>query len=220
MRRAGVIFDLDGVLADSREAIVGSFRAALIARGHAAPSDERLAACIGPPPFVAISDLLGLAPDDAEVAAVVAAYREDYGPTYLERTGLFPGIVDAVTVLSRSHRIAVATSKPHRYAEPLVERLGLGELIEHVAGPRGDKHQSSKSAEVAEAHAAVGAGPAVMIGDRRFDIEAGIENGLSTIGVLWGIGDRAELSGAGADVLIERPEELHEAIAGLLAAPG
>lgn len=212
----GVIFDLDGVLADSRAAIVSSFRNALLARGHADPGDARLTACIGPPPYVAIGEILGLAPGDAEVAAVVAAYREDYGPTYLDRTAAFPGIVDAVMELAASYRIAVATSKPHRYALPLVERLGLGHLVQHVAGPRGDKQQSSKADEVAEAVAAIGVERAVMVGDRKFDIEAAVANGLSSIGVLWGIGDAEELSGAGAGVLIDRAGQLPDAVARLL----
>ncbi len=214
----GVIFDLDGVLADSRTAITSSFRAALESRGHVAPSEARLRFCIGPPPFVAIGDLLGLAPDDPEVAAVVEAYRADYGPTYLDRTTAFPGIVDAVSKLATQHWIAVATSKPYRYAMPLVERIGLAELVQHVAGPQGDKHQSSKAEEVAEAFAALSVDRAVMVGDRRFDLEGARANGLQSIGVLWGIGERPELVDAGADRLIERPDQLPDAVTELLAA--
>lgn len=204
----GVIFDLDGVLADSRTAIVTSFRQALLSRGHDDPGDDRLSACIGPPPFVAMAEILGLTPDDAEVGAVVAAYRNDYGPTYLDRTSSFPGVVEAVRELASRHRLAVATSKPHRYAVPLVERLGLGELIQHVAGPGDDKRSSGKQADVAEALAAIDVTRAVMVGDRRFDIDGGRANQIATVGVLWGIGGRPELEAAGADRIIDRPDQL------------
>ncbi len=216
---AGVIFDLDGVLADSRAAITASFRHALLSRGHEDPGEQRLAACIGPPPYVAIGQILGLDPADDEVAAVVAAYRADYGPNYLQRTPAFPGIAEALGTLHRSgHRLAVATSKPRRYAAPLVDALGLGALIEHVAGPDSDKQASSKRAEVAEALAALGCARAVMAGDRRFDIEGAHANGIPAIGVLWGIGDREELEGAGADLIVATPRELPAACAELLAA--
>lgn len=213
----GVVFDLDGVLADSRAAIVASFRRALVARGHDDPGERRLAACIGPPPFVAIGGILGLAPDDPEVAAVVDAYRADYAPTFLDRTPAFAGIPEALTALSVSHRLAVATSKPHRYAAPLVDRLGIGDRILHVSAPRDDKRRSSKTGEVAEALAALGVRRAVMVGDRRFDIEAGHANGIAAIGVRWGIGDLAELEAAGADRIVDTPAELPAACEDLLA---
>lgn len=218
-RATGIIFDLDGVLADSRVAITASFRWALTSRGHDDPGERRLAACIGPPPYVAIGQILGLDPGDPEVAAVVAAYRADYGPNYLQRTPAFPGIAEALDALHRSgHRLAVATSKPRRYAAPLVDALGLGALIEHVAGPDSDKQASSKRAEVAEALAALGVDRAVMVGDRRFDVEGAGANGIPAIGVLWGIGDRAELECAGADLIVGAPHELPRACAELLAA--
>ena len=47
-----------------------------------------------------------------------------------------------------------------------------------------------------------------MVGDRSFDVVAAHDNGVRAIGVTWGIGDRAELEAAGADVILERPAEL------------
>ena len=50
-------------------------------------------------------------------------------------------------------------------------------------------------------------GPAVMVGDRRFDVAGAHENGLPAIGVLYGYGSREELENAGADYLAA---DLHE----------
>ena len=50
-------------------------------------------------------------------------------------------------------------------------------------------------------------GPAVMGGDRRFDVAGAHENGLPAIGVLYGYGGREELEHAGADYLAA---DLHE----------
>lgn len=204
----GVIFDLDGVLADSQAAIVGSFRAALLACGHEDPGDERLRSFIGPPPFVAIGELLGLDPGEPEVARVVEAYRADYVPSYLDRTPTFAGIPEALAELATRHRLAVATSKPHRFAVPLVARLGFGEMMVHVAGPGDDKRVASKQADIAEAFEALGVERAVMVGDRRFDVEGARANGLPAVGVLWGIGDRSELEAAGASRIVGAPGDL------------
>jgi phosphoglycolate phosphatase len=51
-----------------------------------------------------------------------------------------------------------------------------------------------------------------MIGDRHHDIDAGLEVGTRAAGVLWGFGDHAELHGAGAHVVVSRPEELLEVL--------
>ncbi|MBN9065081.1 MAG: HAD hydrolase-like protein, partial [Rhizobiales bacterium] len=48
----------------------------------------------------------------------------------------------------------------------------------------------------------------VMIGDRMHDIVGANANKVASIGVLWGYGDRAELEGAGAGRIAERPEDL------------
>ena len=212
----GVSFDLAGVLADSQAAITGSFRAALLACGHDDPGEEVLRSFIGPPPFVAIGGLLGFDPDHAEVARVVEAYRADYVPTSLDRTPTFAGVPEALAELASRHRLAVATSKPQRFAAPLVERLGFGELIVHVAGPGDDKRIASKQADIAEALKALEVERAVMVGDRRFDVEGAAANGLPAVGVLWGIGDRAELEAAGAARIIATPSELAAACDALL----
>jgi phosphoglycolate phosphatase len=60
----------------------------------------------------------------------------------------------------------------------------------------------------------VGGPPAVMIGDRIHDIDGARANGIPVIGVTWGIGDAAELSGA--DALVDAPEELPDAVERLL----
>ena len=49
-----------------------------------------------------------------------------------------------------------------------------------------------------------------MIGDREHDIIGAKENSLDSIGVLYGYGDREELSAAGADVIVETIRELGE----------
>jgi phosphoglycolate phosphatase len=47
-----------------------------------------------------------------------------------------------------------------------------------------------------------------MVGDRRQDVEGARTNGVSTVGVLWGYGDRDELKSAGVMHIAARPAEL------------
>ena len=49
---------------------------------------------------------------------------------------------------------------------------------------------------------------AVMIGDRKYDIESATETGLESIGVLYGYGSREELENAGATYIASVPEDI------------
>ena len=209
-----VIFDLDGVLVDSRAAIGGCINHALAAVGRPTRPEHELHAYIGPPLAHAFGELLTLAPEAPEVAAMMAAYRERYAAASLTDTTVEPGIPEALEALAREHRLAVATSKPTAFAEPLLAALSLREHFEFVAGPLLDANAESKTETLATALGALGPTTAVMVGDRSFDVVAAHAHGLPAIGVTWGIGSAEELREA--DRLIDAPSELPEAAAVLL----
>jgi phosphoglycolate phosphatase len=106
-------------------------------------------------------------------------------------------------------RLAVATSKIATSAVMLLEHLGLAELFDVISGPLASALAEPKSVTVAQALAALG-GPrqAVMVGDRRYDVEGAGEHGVPTIGVLWGAGSEQELRTAGAWQLVSSPDEI------------
>jgi phosphoglycolate phosphatase len=56
-----------------------------------------------------------------------------------------------------------------------------------------------------------------MVGDRSFDIAGAHACGIPAIGVSWGIGSTEELQAARAEVIVDHPHELAEAIAGLFS---
>jgi phosphoglycolate phosphatase len=57
-----------------------------------------------------------------------------------------------------------------------------------------------------------------MVGDRELDVTAAARNGVSAIGVTWGYGSPAELTGAGAAVLCQSPAALADAVVGFAMA--
>jgi phosphoglycolate phosphatase len=205
------LFDLDGVLIDSRVAIVRCIEHGLRAVGAPVLPAAELERFIGPPLIDAFAELAG--PDRA--AACLAAYRERYVVSSLEETRAVPGAREALAAVAARVPVAVATTKPRAFAEPLCERLGLAPHLRAIAGPELDAPDEVKSVTVARALAALGLTPgadAPLVGDRRHDAEAARANGLRCVGVLWGIGDEAELRAAGADPIVPRPSELVEAL--------
>jgi phosphoglycolate phosphatase len=219
MDAAVVLFDLDGVLADSRAAIAGCMNHALATGGHAVHPEDALHRYIGPPLPLAFAELLGEPVDSAAVAACIAAYRERYATASLTDTVVTPGIADALAALAERHRLGVATSKPRAFAEPLLEALGVREHFAVVAGPELGTALEDKTTTVGAALRALGATGGAMVGDTSFDMVAARAHGLRAVGVTWGIGTADELLAAGAEALVHEPAELAAALSPPAARP-
>jgi phosphoglycolate phosphatase len=207
MTPRAVLFDLDGVLLDSRTAIVRCIEHGLRETGAPVPPSGELERFIGPPLIDAFAELAG--PELAD--ACLAAYRERYVWSSLEETTVVPGAAEALAAVAAHVPVAVATTKPRAFAEPLCERLGLAASLHAVVGPELHSPEEVKAVTVRRALTAVGLSPggdAPLVGDRSHDVEAARANGLRCVGVLWGIGDEAELRAAGADRIVASPRDL------------
>ena len=213
-----VLFDLDGVLVDSRGPIAGSINHALEANGLEPASLEHLHRLIGDPLGPIFEALL----DDREAdrgltQPCIDRYREHYRTASVEEALAFDGIAPLLEELARLFPIAVVTAKPIEFARPILERLGLARHFGAICGPPLARTDGEPKAHIAERALAelglvtgsLGAPPvAAMVGDRHHDVRAGRALGLATVGVLWGIGSQAELVEAGAQYLVETPDQL------------
>ena len=205
-----VLFDLDGVLVDSRAAFLNSVALALTDLELPSFTREQLLPCIGPPLKVGFSGLLATTAEDPRVDALIAAYRGHYATISLTDTTVAPGMREALAALDQTK--AVATSKPHHFAEPLLTALGLREHFAVVAGPELDTSGETKAQTITRALKLLGTTDAVMVGDRSYDVNGARANGIPCIGVLWGIGSFKELEQSGAQAIIADPAELGPAI--------
>jgi phosphoglycolate phosphatase len=218
--RNAVLFDLDGVLVDSRRAIATSINHALSVHGFRRHPAESLARFIGPPLRSAFAELTGDPVESALVAACINAYRERYKNASLVETTQIDGITDVLSGLAKRFTLAVATSKPAAFAEPLLGQLRLRPFFAMVSGPDLTVLTEHKSATIGRVLRTLEPGQAVMVGDRSFDITGAHGQGIPAVGVSWGIGSIEELRSAHADVIIADPVELPAAIDELLIAPG
>lgn len=220
-----LFFDLDGTLTDPRQGIVNSFRHAIRGLGLPERADSEIEAFIGPPLHGSFEKLLSAAghhaPDrDATVLRAVELYREHFGAKGLFENRLYDGIRDVLASLSQAgHRLFVVTSKPSVYAERIVEHFALGDFFVRVHGPDLAGNRADKAELIAHvlAHEEIAPEHALMIGDRSHDIVGATANSVASIGVLWGYGDHAELTTAGAGRLCAEPAELYASIIRLTA---
>ena len=218
-------FDLDGCVVVSDAAIADGIQHAVRLIGLPAPDAAQVRAAIGPPLISTFSAMLrrvGTDPDVGEgaelLATAVSAYRARYAEVGFDLTRPVAGIVPMLERLraSGSGTTVIVTAKPAAVAGPLLEHVGLRHHFDAVHGAPMGPHVEEKRVTLARALAETATAPsdAAMIGDRSHDIAAGRACGTRTFGVLWGAGDRAELEGAGADLVLTRPEELEPLLIG------
>ena len=201
-----IYFDLDGTLTDPKPGITRSIQYALQKLDHPTiPTEDELTWCIGPPLRASFVRLLG-AETSADLA--VSYYRERFSDVGLYENGVYEGIGDVLTSLCASgHRLFVATSKPHVFAERIIDHFGLRDHFERVFGSELDGTRVDKShlLEYALKQASVDPGKTLMIGDRSHDMVGAKNNGMKGIGVLYGYGSRDELLDAGAQHVCATP---------------
>jgi len=201
-----IFFDLDGTLTDPKPGITRSIRYALQKLDHPAiPSEDELTWCIGPPLRASFVRLLG-----AETSAdrAVSLYRERFSDVGLFENAIYEGIDDVLTALGNSgHRLFVATSKPHVFADRIIDHFGLRHHFERVFGSELDGTRVDKGdlLEYALNEAAADPSRTLMIGDRSHDMVGARNNGMGAIGVLYGYGSKDELIGAGASHVCATP---------------
>jgi phosphoglycolate phosphatase len=170
---------------------------------------EDLQRFIGPPLVDGFAELTGHPPDAPLVASCLNSYRARYADAFLQETTVTPGIDTALSELAQRYRLAVATSKPLAFAEPLLSTLGLRPFFEAVTGPELSAHDESKASTIATGLKMLGHPKrAVMVGDRSHDIVGAKAHSLPSIGVTWGIGSSEELREAGARSIVHVPAEL------------
>lgn len=207
-----IFLDLDGTLTDPKPGITGSMQYALRELGVAVPSQDELTWAIGPPLLDSFRRLLGSA---VLAQRALALYRERFAAEGLFENRVYDGIPAVLDSLHGHAELHVATSKPRVYADRIIRHFGLAGHFAQVFGSELDGRRTNKGDLLRYALIETGAGArdAVMIGDRRHDIEGAKANGIAAVGVLYGYGSRDELLDAGATCLATSPEAIPDVLA-------
>jgi phosphoglycolate phosphatase len=218
--RPAVLFDLDGTMTDPFEGITRSIQYALEKLGRIAPAADDLRWCIGPPLTEGFKVLLETE-DAAAIGRAIQLYRERYTTVGKFENRVIDGIPQTLEGFADAgYRLIVATSKPRSYTLDILDHFDLARHLDAVHGSELDGRNSDKADLIRHIvrQEAVESAAATMIGDRLHDIVGANANGIASIGVLWGYGDRAELEGAGAGRIAERPEDLPALVESMKAA--
>ena len=205
-----ILFDLDGTLTDPGEGITNSVAYALKKYDIEVADKRELYKFIGPPLKDSFMKYYGFGESKAEEA--IAYYREYFRDTGIFENRVYEGVEDMLKKLhDDGKKIVLATSKPEEFALRILEHFDLKKYFQVVAGASMDSSRSKKGDVIAYAISICDnfhKDTSVMIGDREHDIIGAKENGLKSIGVLYGYGDENELKTAGADYIASSPEDI------------
>ncbi len=187
-----ILFDLDGTLIDSTEAILESFD---VAFGHfdvATPPAEKITAEIGHP---LDGMFLSLGVDKVEVQAYVASYKQHYRQISREKTYLLPDAKEAIENAFKIARLGVVTTKTAKYSVELLEHFDLMKYFEVLIGREDVEYPKPHPEPILTALSKfkIGTNECWMIGDTCMDMLSAREAGVTGIAVTSGYGSRQQL---------------------------
>ena len=203
-----LFFDLDGTLTDSEPGIINGVRQAL-REFDLEPDPAVLRSFIGPSLYSSFRNTLGFSEEDARRA--VAIYRAYYTERGLFENAVYEGILPLLDdLVTAGYRLFIATAKPEPFAVRIADHFALSPRFEGLYGAELEQGRTEKDAVIRYALDQEELDPArvLMIGDRKHDMHGAKANGLASLGVLYGYGDRSELLDAGAQHLVETVADL------------
>lgn len=192
MRFQTVLFDVDGTLIHSSPGILQTLRETFERMGVDCSGFD-LQQYLGPPLRRTFSQHFH---DPEDVEKAVTLYRALYKERGQYACRLFPGVSEMLCRLSQAGvLLCTATSKPAEVARPILEHLGIDRWFTIIGGAAMDSSLDTKTAVMQHVlcQAPVAGRPALMVGDRRDDMEGARNCGLPAAAVLYGYGTRQEL---------------------------
>ena len=138
-----VLFDLDGTLTDSGLGIMNSVQYALKKIGRGVENLEELKCFVGPPLAQQFAKFCGFS--DEKGHQMVEFYREYYEGKGMLENAVYDGIPEVLEQLKNAGiRLAVATSKPEKYARKIAEHFKIAPYFEFIGGANMDGSRTKK----------------------------------------------------------------------------
>ncbi len=189
-----ILFDLDGTLIDSTDAIVGCFYHSFKELGFNFKGyDEDIKNEIGYPLDIMYAHL-GV--DKNKIWDFVDSYKKEYRKISISQTTLLPNAVESVKLASTFARLGIVTTKTTKYTIPLLEHMGIMEYFETIIGRQEVENPKPHPEPVLKCLENMNLKPhkdIFIVGDTKLDLIAGKEAGINSIAVLCGYGKKKDL---------------------------
>jgi len=187
-----ILFDLDGTLIDSTEAILESFMVAYQTFDVKVPDDDAIKAQIGHP-LDSMFSTLGIEEDMVE--EYVDAYKMHYRKISCAKTVLLPDAREAVMLARKHATLGVVTTKTAKYSIELLEHMGLMPYFDVLIGREDVEHPKPHPEPIIKALSKLQRDTTRywMVGDTPMDLLAAKGAHINSVAVTCGYADETLL---------------------------
>lgn len=211
------IFDLDGTLTDTLDSLEFSVNETLKEMNLPLITREQSRLFVGNGARVLMEK--ALQSSGAENLMRIEEAMQIYGRIFDENCTYhvvpYEGITEMLeSMKNQGLKLAVLSNKPHKQAVRVVETIFGCETFQWIQGqiegvPR--KPDPTALLQIADRFE-VEPSEVLYIGDSEVDVATGTGASMHTVGVAWGFRDEAVLKDAGAEFVVDSPEEIRNMI--------
>ncbi|GIU09202.1 HAD family hydrolase [Shewanella glacialipiscicola] len=216
----GVLFDLDGTLADTAPDLVQALNLSLQDVGIAPQPLEAMRYAASHGSFALVDAAIPNAADDLRIQVqqgLLAHYQRING----DHCELFTGIMALLDWLELTHvPFGVITNKPARFTRPLLRKLNLHLRMPVIISGDSTKHPKPHTAPMLLGAQQLGCAPSqiLYLGDAERDLLAAKAAGMLGGVALWGyLGENDKPLQWPAHAYFVSPEQLHQTLIERLA---
>ncbi len=210
MKYTTCIFDLDGTLLDTLEDLKNSVNYALLQKGYPERTVSQVRSFIGNGIPMLIKRAVPADTPEADFEETLAIFKAHYQIHLADNTCPYDGVPEALqTLKSNGIKLGVVTNKAHEAAVELVKKH-FGNLIDVTIGQKMSLPTKPDPSSLFEAMNLLesDAENVLYLGDSDVDVLTAHNAGVDCMGVSWGFRDRELLVSAGAEYVIDNPQEI------------
>ena len=207
-----IIFDLDGTVADTISAIREGVNLTMEQLGYPTHTDAGIRRFINHGARELIRQALPaeVGADPARVDEALDVYQGMYERTYKNTKLCYDGMVEAMTELAKSYKLAILSNKQDRMVKGLAAQLLPAGVVQIAQGQVEGVPVKPDPTAVWQICKALHVNPeeCAFVGDSDVDMHTAINAKCLPVGVAWGYRGADVLIEAGAKVLVREPREL------------
>ena len=208
-----IIFDLDGTLLNTIEDLANACNYALTTLGYKTHEVEKYKTFVGNGRYKLVERMLPEDRRDMEnIEKALKLFDTYYEKHMIDMTKPYDGIMEMLdSLINRGINIAVVSNKPHEFTTEVVKNY-FRDRFKVVYGHKKNTKEKPDPWAVLEVieEFNVNKDECLYIGDSEIDINTAKNAGVKSVGVEWGFRGKGELEAAGANYIVNKPEQILE----------
>lgn len=210
----GIIFDLDGTLADTLDDIKTGINNMLLRLGYEQRTKFEILQFInnGARELVRRSLPTAVQNEELILESALTIYGEEYARCFCDKTRAYNGIYEALSTLKdQGFKLGVLSNKQDEFVKTIVYKLFGSETFDFVMGQSAlPPKPNPASALFVAKEIKIKPAKCIFVGDSDVDMSTAKNAGMRPLGVGWGYRNEGVLKEAGACYIAQNADELIE----------